>query len=153
MRQTPVFLLVLFVCLFGFGQSGAQAPAEPTIRIGSQLTESGSVVRIPVALDNHRDLIGVQFDITFDPSSFTTVDTSECLALLPETGILAGCRRQDPPNDDVIRYVVFRWDLGTIPSGVLGHLGFRVAEDSPSTVLRLNGLECTGLGIGRWFSR
>jgi hypothetical protein len=102
-------------------------------------------VRIPIALDNHRNFTALQFDITFEPSLFAGVDPSECLALLPEKEFLAGCRRQDPPNDDVIRYLIFRPDLEPLPSGVLGHLAFRAG--APSGVSPVNVLACTGLGV------
>lgn len=125
----------------------AQELVAPTIRIGSATLQGGSAARIPIAVDNHRNFIALQFDIAFEPSFFDQVDTSQCLSQLPDSGFLAACRRQDPPNDDVVRFLVFRWDFKPIPSGVLGDLGFRAAADGPSGVSPISALACTGQGI------
>ncbi|MGK7296651.1 MAG: zinc-dependent metalloprotease family protein [Candidatus Wenzhouxiangella sp. M2_3B_020] len=144
-----IVLTIVLTIGFTIALAGAQqAPApttEPTIRIGSGSVETGSVVRIPIILDNHRGFTALQFDLVFEPSLFAEVDPSECLSLLREKEFFAGCRRQDPPNDDVIRYLIFRPDLELLPSGVLGHIGFRAG--APSGVSPVTALDCTGLGV------
>ncbi len=127
----------------------APDPGEPTIKVGSDRVKSGSFVRIPVTLNNPYNLFALQFDVAFEPSLFSEVDTTECLLELPLGDYLAGCRRQDPPNQDIVRFVIFRFDFEPIPPGVLGNIGFRAADDAPSGVSPLAPLECSGLGIGQ----
>jgi len=117
------------------------------IQISSESVTSGSDVDIQVSLDNHNALTALQFDITFEPSLFAEIDTSKCTSRLSGGPYLAACRRQDPPNDDVIRYVVVRTDLRPIESGILGNLTFQSAANAPSMVSPIGALECTGLGV------
>ena len=147
MKHSTFILIALFGYLLAIPPAGGQDVVSPTIKLGSGTVESGSEVRIPITLDNHRNFIALQFDIAFEPSMFAAVDASQCLSQLPKGGFLADCRRQDPPNDDVVRFLVFAFDFDPIPSGVLGHLGFRAAADAISGISPLSGLECTGLGI------
>lgn len=147
MKHSTFIFIALFGYLLAIPSAGGQDVVSPTIKLGSGTVESGSEVRIPITLDNHRNFIALQFDIAFEPSMFAAVDASQCLSQLPKGGFLADCRRQDPPNDDVVRFLVFAFDFDPIPSGVLGHLGFRAAADAISGISPLSGLECTGLGI------
>lgn len=147
MKQMTFLLIASLWYPLATGPVDAQDIATPTITIGSATVESGFETRIPITLDNHRDFIAIEFDLAFEPSMFDEIDTSQCFSQLPESGFLADCRRHDPPNDDVVRFRVFRLNFEAIPSGVLGYLGFRAAADAPTGVTPLSALECTGLGI------
>jgi len=147
MKYPTLILIAIIAYLLAVVPAGAQDIVAPTIKIGSGAVEAGSGVRIPITLDNHRDFIALQFDIVFEPSIFAKVDTSQCLSQLPTSRFLADCRRQDPPNDDVVRFVVFGWDFKPIPSGVLGYLDFHATAGAISRISPLSALECTGLGI------
>jgi len=147
MKYPTLILIAIIAYLLAVVPADAQDIVAPTIKIGSGAVEAGSGVRIPITLDNHRDFIALQFDIVFEPSIFAKVDTSQCLSQLPTSRFLADCRRQDPPNDDVVRFVVFGWDFKPIPSGVLGYLDFHATAGAISRISPLSALECTGLGI------
>lgn len=147
MKQSTFLVILLIEYLLAIAPAEALDSLAPTLRIGSGVVESGSLVRIPITLDNHRNFTALQFDITFEPFLFDKIDTSQCLTKLTEGPWFAACRRQDAPNEDVVRYLIFRWDFQPIPSGVLGDLGFRAAIDAPSGVSPVAALDCTGLGI------
>mgnify|MGYP006277841335 FL=1 len=105
---------------------GDQFPA-PIVTIGDGTVERGASVDIPIFFENHGNWEGFSFDVTFDPSFFDGVDTSRCLDSLTSDGLLAACRRQEWPNQDVIRFLAVSLTGEPIPSGELGKLGFRAS--------------------------
>ena len=126
---------------------GDQFPA-PIVTIGDGTVERGASVDIPIFFENHGNWEGFSFDVTFDPSFFDGVDTSRCLDSLTSDGLLAACRRQEWPNQDVIRFLAVSLTGEPIPSGELGKLGFRASENAYFGVSPLELLECTGLAVG-----
>lgn len=140
-------LTVILAIVTTIASADVRGAADHTIKIGSASVESGSVVEIPISLENLRNFTALQFDIVFESSLFAEVDASKCTSRLPDGPYIAACERQNPPNDDVVRYVIFRTDSRPIESGMLGNLVFRVAADAPSAVSSVDALECTGLGI------
>ncbi len=107
----------------------------------------GASLAVPVSLQNSGDFVGIQFDLRFDPSVFEHVDTSRCLDAFSRSGLLAACRRQAWPNEDVIRFIVVSLANQPVPSGALGELTLRAAPDAPSGISVVTGLECTGLAV------
>ncbi|NKI34713.1 hypothetical protein HFP89_05995 [Wenzhouxiangella sp. XN79A] len=109
--------------------------------------KGGASVDVPFSLQNSSGFVGIQFDLRFDPSVFEDVDTSRCLDAFSRSGLLAACRRQAWPNEDVIRFIVVSLDNQPVPSGALGELTLRAASDAPSGMSVVTGLECTGLAV------
>lgn len=140
-------LVGLLACLFWLSGAAEENLVQPTITLGSGSVSHHSLTYIPITLHSPDRFVGLQFDITFEPSLFETVDTSRCFEGLQESGYLTGCRRLDPPNHDLVRFVVFNFGMEPIQSGVIGSLGFQANENSPATETELSGLGCTGLGI------
>jgi len=149
MKRAGLAFLSLLACWHLVPAVANENSRKPTIILGSGVADSRSLNPIPVTFENHDELVGLQFDVTFDPSLFADVDTSQCLEQLQKRGYLAACRRQDPPNHDVVRFVIFNLGLEPIQSGQLGSLGFQAASNAPTTESPLSALECTGLGVTR----
>jgi len=63
-------------------------------------------------------------------------------------GFLAACRRQDWPNQDVIRFLAVSLTGEPIPTGELGSLFFQASEEAVSGLSPLELLECTSLAAG-----
>jgi hypothetical protein len=140
-------LIAFLICLFWVRVAAEENPGQPPIiTLGSGSASNQSVTYIPVELDNVNQFVALQFDISFEPSLFETIDTSRCFEGFENSGYLAGCNRLSPPNNDVVRFVVVNLGLKPIQSGVIGSLGFQANVNAPATETALSGLGCTSLG-------
>lgn len=140
-------LFGLLICLIYLPLAAEGDPGQPTITLGSGTVSYHSLTYIPIEFDNPNQFVGLQFDIAFERSLFETIDTSRCLEGFQNSGYFTGCNRLDPPNNDVVRFVVLSLEMEPIQSGVIGSLGFQANKNAPSTETALSGLSCTGLGV------
>ena len=147
MIHTQLNRIVVSVCSLLIAAFSNQAQAEPILTIGSGEVGSGSYVEIPISFNNERAFTAFQFDLTFEPDFFDEVDTSRCFNFLADDGLLAECRRQDWPNQDVIRFLAVSLTGEPIPSGEIGSLFFQAREATVSGVSPLELLECTSLAV------
>jgi len=139
-----MFRLMIVVVLF----TSSLAFASPSLKLGTvRGAKPGEVVEIPIHYESDGSAVAIQFDVFFDADQFSDVDFDACVIDVVESHGWSECNRLPPPNDDVIRFIVFGIPYSVIQSGKLGVLKFAVSSEAVRKTSLLHIDECSSLSV------
>jgi len=139
-----MFRLMIVAVLF----TSSIALASPSLKLGKvRDAKPGDVVEIPIHYESDGTAVAIQFDVFFDADQFSDVDFDDCVIDVTESHGWSKCNRLPPPNDDVIRFIVFGIPYSVIQSGKVGVLKFAVSSEAVRKTSVLHIDECSSLSV------
>src|SRR6185436_12050736 len=121
-----LLLIPLALCLLPCG-----AVSQPVLALGTEGVAQGNAVSLPMWLMNSTNLVGLQFEIGFDPQSVRLNDVrvaSESPGIFAD-GVLALSNR--------FRVVLVSTNRSALSNGLLASLSFAAPADAPNGAIRL----------------
>jgi hypothetical protein len=137
----------------GAGEVTAQAASTPRIALKATVGKPGSDIRVPVYLDPADASVGsITFRVSF-PAAVLTFGTLE-VAMRKLQQVAKSATAEPVAGDPAAIEVKMSHDKEPLPSGPLGWLIFRVAQDAPAKEFRVHvtaasGTTMSGEAIGR----